>query len=92
MAVRLQKAWIPLDEDGLRGVKCQLGVYQLANEAGEVQFIGCADARSLFGLKGELEARVGEAAQFRYEVNTAYHTRYRELLMVHIADYGCQTG
>ena len=55
-----------------------------------MQFIGCADARSLFGLRGELTAQMeaGEHQAFRLEVTTAYTTRYRELLMLHYADHG----
>ena len=36
----------------------------------------------------ELERRIGSAARFRFEVNTAYKTRQQELLMVHFADNG----
>ncbi len=42
--------------------------FELADAAGEVIFIGRADARTLFGLRGEVAARVAalpEARAFR---------------------------
>ena len=90
MAVRLTRNWIPVN-DVLSHLKGNLGVFQLANANSEVVFIGFAGGKSQFGLKGEvasaIEAYPGIASA-RFEVTTAYHTRYRELLMVHQADYG----
>jgi len=89
MSIRLDKPWRPLSEmDALGG---HLGVFQLADEAGEMLYIGCADARCLFGLRGavaDATATVAEAVSFRVEINTAYRTRYQELLMTYIADHG----
>ena len=91
MSIRMDKPWIPLTDENLKLVKGQLGIYQLGSESEGVTFIGCADARTLFGLKGELlshlEARLN--ISFRVEVTSAYQTRYRELLMVHFADHHC---
>lgn len=89
MPIRLDKAWIPLNAKNLELVKGQLGVYELGSEVDGVTFIGCADARSLFGLKSELQAHLDKGATscFRIEITSAYQTRYRELLMVHFADY-----
>ena len=89
MAVRLDKAWVPLTEENLKSIKGQLGVYQLGSEDEGVTYIGCADARTLFGLKGELEALLGKGIQtsFRIEITSAYQTRFRELLMVFYADH-----
>ena len=54
--------------------------------------IGFAGGRSVFGLRGELARGCSKAerdgASFRYEITTAYLSRYRELLMVHVADHG----
>ena len=53
--------------------------------------IGFAGGRSLYGLKGEvrdLAARIPDATQVRWEVNTAYQSRFRELLWAHNADFG----
>jgi hypothetical protein len=93
MAVRLDKAWIPLTADHVAGVPGHLGVYQLADAAGEIVYIGVAGGRSLFGLKGALTDMLhgppAGATQFRYEVNMAYHTRYVELLQAYRNDYDC---
>jgi len=71
-------------------------VYQLGDAAGEVLYIGYAGGRELFGLRSALErhrdlAPTGGTAGvtlFRYEVNMQYQSRYRELLMLHVADNG----
>ena len=97
MAIRLTKPWRALEADEVARLPGQLGVYQVAGEAseagesGDVLFIGVAGGRSRFGLRGELEAelaRRGPGFRFRVEVNTQYHTRFRELLMIHRADHG----
>ena len=92
MSLRLEKAWIPLAEDGVAELPGQLGVYEIANPEGEVVFVGYAGGRSRFGLRGELAAELERrgpgAARFRYEVNMQYMSRYQELLMVHRADKG----
>jgi hypothetical protein len=88
MRLHLDKPWIPLDEANVARIPGQLGVYQLADEGGQVQYIGFAGGRSLFGLRSELRARMGAAHSFRYEVNMQYQTRYRELLMLHRGAHG----
>lgn len=100
MAIRLTKAWRELEAGEVACLPGQLGVYQIASGAsgggesdgdGGVLCIGVAGGRSRFGLRGELEAelvRRGPGFRFRVEVNTQYHTRYRELLMLHQADHG----
>lgn len=92
MAVRLDKPWIALTEENVARLTGHLGVYQLADGAGEIVYIGVAGGRSLFGLKGVLtemlQAPPAGATQFRCEVNMAYHTRYRELLQAYRYDYG----
>jgi hypothetical protein len=89
MGVRLKKPWLALAPELVASLPGQLGVFQLANEHREVVYIGFAGARSLFGLKGELGHRLGKWPFFRVEVNMAYRTRYRELLMAHFSDHGC---
>ena len=73
----------------LRG---ELGVFQIADEHGEVVFIGYAGGRSLFGLKGELQAMLerhrGHKMRFRVEVTSLYLSRHEELLMIHKSDHG----
>lgn len=92
MPVRMDKPWAPLDTASLATVAAHLGVYQLANNKGEIVYIGVADARTLFGIKGELRKAVADppasATQFRYEVNMAYRTRHAELLQAFIHDHG----
>lgn len=88
MSLRIDKPFVDLSGDALSRVKGQLGVYELADVGGVTQYIGRADARTLFGLRGELEAYIDQGYRFRFEVTTAYHTRYRELLMNYIAEHG----
>ena len=90
LAIRMDKPWQPLGEafSRLRG---NMGVFQLAGEAGEVIYIGFAGGRSQFGLGGEvrnLAVQIPAATQVRWEVTTAYQSRFRELLSVHQADHG----
>lgn len=89
MAVRLDKPWRRCEAiDGLPG---HMGVFELADHAGAVLYVGYAGGRSRFGLRSEIEhavARFPDAALLRYEVTTAYLTRWQELLMAHRADRG----
>jgi hypothetical protein len=89
--LRLDKPWRPLTEAEAASLPGQLGIYQIADAAGMVLFIGEAGARTPFGLRSELlrEARARrEGHQFRVEVNMQYRSRWLELLMVHQADHG----
>jgi hypothetical protein len=91
MRLRLDKPWKPLTPDEATRLPGQLGVYQIADAAGTVLFIGQAGARSPFGLRSELQrefAERGAGCQFRVEVNQQYRTRWLELLMLHNADHG----
>jgi len=89
VAIRLEKAWVPLTAENLGSVKGQLGVYQLGSDELGVTFIGCADARTPFGLKSELQGHLdrGLETSFRIEITSSYQTSYRELLMVFYADH-----
>ena len=89
--VRLDKPWRPLTVEEATRLPGQLGVYQIADAAGAVLFIGEAGARAPFGLRSELEREArerGPECLFRVEVNMQYRSRWFELLMVHQADYG----
>lgn len=92
MPVRMDKPWTPLNENSLMTVAAHLGVYQLASDTEEIVYIGVADARTLFGIKGELLKVIDNppagASKFRYEVNMAYRTRHAELLQAYQHDYG----
>lgn len=84
------KPFMPLDDATVAALPGHMGVFELADERGEVLFIGMAGGRSTFGLRGEISARraLTRARSFRYEVTTAYLTRYQELLMRHQARSG----
>ena len=84
----IKKNWQALTYASLERVKGQLGVFELGDKAGEIVYIGAADARSLFGLKGVLESNLERAANFRYEVTTMYSSRLRELLMLYHSTHG----
>ncbi len=88
MSVELDKPWQACTGTG--ALPGHMGVFELADADGEVIFIGYAGGLSRFGLRGEIEAAAAQqgAAAFRYEVTTAYLTRYQELLMVHRARHG----
>ena len=92
MAIRLTKPWQPLNEETVRPLQAQLGVYEIADADGTVLFIGFAGGRALFGLRGklleEIEKARPAAAQFRVEVNQQYWSRQHELLMAYQADHG----
>lgn len=92
MAVRLDKPWRQLDKDAVDALSGQLGVYQLSDDGETVRVIVRVDARSPFGLRGELGrelAERGEGLFFRLEVNHQPRTRWLELMMAHRADHGC---
>jgi hypothetical protein len=72
-----------------REIPNSLGVYEIADEHGEIIYIGMAGGKSLFGLRGELtrqfEGRANAVVaargrQFRFEENMQYMTRFRDLL------------
>lgn len=92
MSTRLEKPWIDLAKERVAGLRGELGVFQIVDEHGEVIFIGYAGGRSLFGLKGELEAALAryreQKMRFRVEVTSQYLSRYEELLMIHKHDHG----
>ena len=91
MGIAMSKRWTALSAEGLAPVAGHMGVYQLADAAGGVLYIGYAGGRSLHGLRGELlrwQATPGAHTHYRVEVNTAYLTRWMELLMEHRARLG----
>jgi hypothetical protein len=88
MSIRLEKPWQPMTQENINNLSGQLGVYELGDDSEQVIFIGRADARSKFGLRGEMQQHLNTARYFRCEVNMSYSTRYQELLMVFKADTG----
>jgi hypothetical protein len=91
MAIRMTKAFTPLTEATVQALPGHMGVYQLADTNGQIQFVGYAGGKSLFGLRGEIADQLTKtaASTFRVEITTAYLTRYRELLMSYRADHDC---
>ena len=88
--VRLDKPWVELTPESAAAIGGHMGVYELADGDGSVVRIGYAGGWSPFGLRGVLQAHAaaGDGARFRHEITTSYLSRYRELLMAHLADHG----
>jgi hypothetical protein len=91
MGIRLDRPWIALSPEAVRALPGQLGVFQLADGDGAVLHIGYAGGRTLFGLRSAVEEarrRFPAAQRFRVEITMQYQSRWRELLMLHVADHG----
>ena len=91
MSIRLEKEWVELSEASTR-LKGNLGVFQLADSAKNIIYIGYAGAKSVFGLKSEIDElsqTLTEAAFVRWEVTAGYWSRYKELMMLYQFDYQC---
>ncbi|MCY3586302.1 MAG: hypothetical protein F4190_00080 [Acidimicrobiales bacterium] len=92
MGIRLDKPWQPLDSTAIDALPAQLGVYQVADSGGTVLSVGYAGARELFGMQSALQREIEQlgaaATQFRCEFTSNYRSRWDELLMLHLADYG----
>ena len=90
--LRLRGPWRELTPEEVARVPAQLGVFEVARPGGLAMLVGYAGGRSAFGLRGEIErvrrARPAEPLVFRHEVNAQYLSRWREILMVHVADTG----
>lgn len=90
--IGLRGAWRALDAEQIAALGAHMGVYEVASGDGDVVLIGYAGGRSPFGLRGELERRLAEPGRqgerFRCEITTAYLSRFKELLMVHVARHG----
>lgn len=90
--IRFRGEWLRLDQDCVAKVGGHMGVYELSSPKGNVFFVGFAGGRSVFGLRGELENRLKKITDrevwFRVEITTAYLSRYKEVIMVHVADNG----
>lgn len=87
----MTKPWRTLDEAEIAKVGGWTGVYELGDATGSVLYVGVAGGKSPFGLKGELQRNLqspGAVTHFRFEVNAQYTTRWKELLMAHVASAG----
>jgi len=92
MGIRLEKAWMDLNTEKIDSLPAQLGVYQVADSDGKVISIGYAGARHLFGMRSALEEEIemhgSRAKKFRFEFTSNYRSRWDELLMLHLHDFG----
>ncbi|MCZ6706660.1 MAG: hypothetical protein O7A71_01765 [Chloroflexi bacterium] len=87
----ITKAWLAPDPPALQQIPAVLGVYELADTAGVVIYIGMAGGREPFGLRGRIEAHFSDqelnpvlrerAALYRWESNQQYTTQRTEMLM-----------
>jgi len=94
----INKPWTRFEPATPRTLRGYLGVYELGDAEGNVLYIGYAGGRSLDGLRGAIAAHFGDAeanpvirdraAQFRYEVNQMYLTRWTELLARYYTEHG----
>ncbi len=90
ISLGINKPWIAAaDAPALPG---HMGVFELADASGRITCIGFAGARAQFGLRSEITAALETnrtqgyvPIQYRFEVTTAYLTRYQELVMAHRA-------
>ena len=93
----LQKPWQGFEPARVKELSGSNGVYELADEHGNVIYIGYAGPRALFGLRGKIADHFSErelnaviraqARRFRYEVTSMYYSRWVDLLMRHREDY-----
>ena len=56
MSIRLDKPLQQLSDDNIQKLAGNLGVFQLADDNGNIIYIGYAGGKSLFGLRGEVDA------------------------------------
>lgn len=86
----MRRQFLTAIDEVLDALPGHMGVFELADDHDEVRFIGYAGGRSLFGLRGEIRQWLDETGttRFRYEITTAYLTRYQELLMRYVARQG----
>lgn len=87
------RPWRPLTPEEVASVPGQLGVYEIADAAGEIYRIAYAGGHEVFGLRSALQAELADASatastQFRVEYTHGYMTRWQEMLMVHQAHHG----
>ncbi len=94
----IRKPWSTPEPETLRALPAVVGVYELADEAGRVIFVGLAGGRERFGLRGKLQEHFSaeesnpvlreRAARLRWESTQQYTSRRSELLL----EYGREQG
>jgi len=92
MGVRLDSPWQLLNASVAEAVGGYLGVYEVRSFDGNYLRIGYAGGKSQYGLRGEIECLLekygAECVDVRFEITSSYLSRYQELLMLHMHDYG----
>ncbi len=85
----IRATWRPLTAAAVAHAPAATGVYELRRGPTTV-LVGYAGGNSRFGLRGELTDLAGTHpdSEYRAEVTTAYLSRWRELLGVHLARTG----
>ncbi len=84
----------PIELDGLDDqiLPGQLGVFELCDADRRVRYIGYAGGREPFGLRsaiGRAVPHLSPPARFvRWELTHGYLSRWKELLMLHVAEHG----
>jgi hypothetical protein len=94
----IKKPWETFEAAAAKRIPPVTGVYELADEEGNVLYIGYAGGREPFGIRGRIERHFsreegnavvrGRARRYRYEVNAQYLTRHIELLTRHRDEHG----
>lgn len=88
----IRGAWHPATETALSTLPATLGVFEIADSSGQIQLIGYAGGRSLFGLRSTLATALADNSsiglKFRVEQNMQYISRWKELLMLHFSQHG----
>jgi len=82
--------WTRLDADSVKSIPGTVGVYEIADTDYVIVDIGYGGGLSTFGLRGRIMEWLEKegAWWFRYEVTTAYLSRFNELAMVYQARHG----
>lgn len=96
MSIRLTKPWHDLSVTDPSSLPAQLGVFQLAGSDWRVIYIGYGGGREPFGLRSAIatalelciQASVVGPTLVRYELTHSYLSRWEELLMLHVHDFG----
>lgn len=100
----IRKPWLSPSAESIRAIPAVVGVYEIADEAGNLLYIGQAGGREPFGLRTRIGQHFGldpagedpnpilreRAAQFRWEANQQYTTKRLEMLMQYQRDEGAE--
>jgi hypothetical protein len=80
--IGMRSSWQPLEETSVADIPLSVGVYEIADELGNVAARGFAGGRSVFGLRGEIAKLAADSdrpLRYRVEVTMSYTSRLKEL-------------